>query len=356
MKSIHIPSVTGHSLNKINNEIKKSLCDEFIFTTDINADIFIQHYVASIPNIKYEKTILIQPIDGTIINPVHVKIMNSYDLIIAPSNSSKNIMISCGVKVPIVIIPNYFDDSLINENDSGYFLTNYPEKKYTFYSETTGINRKNSENIVKYFIEEFRNTPEADKVRLIMKFSSGNTRRMKIIQDMASQTGSPEVCIVNSWLNNADIDSLMRGADCYVSLSFMEGFCIPLLNAAVMKKDIISMRTKISGYVDFINDQNAVLLNVKSIPIDAASESLLIYSRKSKWEEPYYSEYKHAMRKLLYGSYKFYKSRNYTEFSKSSVMKMYKLAIESEVVKSIDVKNEECMPQFEFTPFSNSLF
>ena len=351
---INVANVKGHSLNKINNDIISSLSSYYEFTDDKKADIFIQHYVASIPNYPYKKTILIQPIDGTIINPIHVKNMNKYNLILAPSNSSKDIMEKNGVRAPIQVIPNYYDSSLLKE-DNGYFSRRYHNKKYTFYSDTTAINRKNVENIVKYFLEEFASTPESNNVRLVMKLSSDNTQRINNLRKMISEYDSNiEVDILNSWLKQDDINSLIKGSDCYISLSYMEGFCIPLLNAAFLKKDIITLRTKISGYVDFIDDKNAVLVNTKIIPIDTAHESLLIYDKKSIWEEPNYLEYKAAMRKVLNGSYFFDKTRDYSYFSIENVIKMYKEAIISEIanIKIDDTVTEEVKPLYKFSIFS----
>jgi len=324
MKRVHIPRVTGHSLNKINEDIKNSLKNDLDFVSGHPADVLIQHYVSGIGlSKKYGRKILIQPIDGTRINPRMVSSMNNFDLILAPAEASKRIMESEGVKRPIRIVPNYYDDDLLDEK-SNFFERRYPEKKYTFYSETTGIKRKNVDNILRYFLEEFSGTQEAKNVRLVLKLSSGDKTKMNTLEKIKSEyTNAPEVDIYNHWLNNEDLNSLRRGIDCYITLSYMEGFCIPLLNAAVLKKDIICMNSTISGYMDFINSNNAILIPVKKIPIDSKFESLLIYDKSSIWEEPIYGEYRSALRKAFSGTYNFKKDQDYSNFSKASVMQKY---------------------------------
>jgi len=329
MKRVHVPNVSGHSLNKINQDIKKSLDQHFSFVDGSPADILVQHYVSGIgTSKKYNRKILIQPIDGTRINQGMVKSINQFDLILAPAEASKKIMESSGVIKPIRIISNYYDDDLLDIK-SNFFDVRYSSKKYTFYSETTGIKRKNVDNLLRYFLDEFSGKPEAEKVRLVLKLSSGDKTKMSTLEKIRnSYQNAPEVDIYNQWLDDADLNSLRRGMDCYVMLSYMEGFCIPLLNAAVLKKDIICLNSTISGYMDFINKGNSILVPVKKIPIDQKHESLLIYDKTSTWEEPIYPEYQRALRKAYTGEYQFDKVDDFSDFSKRSVMEKYREEIE----------------------------
>jgi glycosyltransferase involved in cell wall biosynthesis len=329
MQVVHIPKSTGHSLSKINRDIATSLKGKFLFQDTPTADIFVQHYISQIPrNNSYKKKILIQPVDGTKIISSYVEKMNQYDLVIAPATASKRILEREGVKTLIKIIPNYYDEEIFLQ-DSSFFQDRYKEKKYTFYSETTGIKRKNVDNILKHFLDEFSGTPDASKVRLILKLSSGDNLKMKKLKSILdSYTNPPEVDIYNKWLEDSDLNSLRRNIDCYVALSYMEGFCIPLMNAAVLKKDIIALDTRISGYSDFLDRNNALLLRPKTIPIDTLHESLLIYGRDSQWEEPDYAEYREALRKIYLREYNFMKNRDYSRFSRASVMREYEKAIE----------------------------
>ena len=319
-KKINLPRVNGHSLNKINSEIIDSLSDEFEFVK--NSNVLLQHYIGP-PPFGYKKSYLIQPMDGTLLNPIFLKNANSYDKIIVPAEASKKILKRSGVKVPIEIIPNWYENSVI-EGDSYFFDSLFKEKKYTFYNESTGIKRKNVENIVRYFIDAFKNHEEARKVRLVIKITTDDDNRISRIKKIIGGNRFPEVTIINSFLEESELNSLRSGIDCYVCLSYMEGFCIPLLNAAVAKKDIICLDSKISGYTDFLNEKNTRMVSCHDIPIDTLQESLLIYDKKSRWEEADYSDYKKALIDVFRGEYKIDKNTDFSMYSKDSVMQKYR--------------------------------
>lgn len=318
-KTLHIPRVFGHSLMKINNDLSENLKNDFkISTRRSNGDILIQHYVSEIKEYtNFKKKILIQPIDGTHINQCHVDTMNKYDMIITPSNVGRSIMLSCGVKKPIHVISNYYDETLLSE-DSGYYEYNFKSDKFTFYSESTGIKRKNVENIIKHFQLEFKSN---EKVRLLLKLSTSDKNRIDHFRSLIDKNG-PEVIIISQFLSESDLESIMKGIDCYICLSYMEGFCIPLLKAAVLKKRIIALDSKISGYMDFLDKENASLIPCKEIEIEKSEESLLIYSDRSKWEEADYKEFKNSLRKHFnkeVGAF----SKNLSSFSKKEIMTQY---------------------------------
>jgi hypothetical protein len=304
-KKIQIQKNTAHSLSKIDRGIIESLSDEFHFSNG-KAETLLKHYIGP-PPVGYKKSYLIQPMDGTLLNPIFLKNANSYNKIIVPAEASKKILKRSGVKVPIEIIPNWYEDSVIGE-DPYFFNSIFNEKKYTFYNESTGIKRKNVENIVKYFIDAFKNSEEAHKVRLVIKITTDDNNRISRIKKIIGNNRFPEVTIINSFLEEEKLNSLRSGIDCYVCLSYMEGFCIPLLNAAAAKKDIICLNSKISGYVDFLNDKNSRMVSCYDIPIDKLQESLLIYDKKSRWEEPNYSDYKKALIDVFSGEYKINKN------------------------------------------------
>jgi len=322
MLTLNISVETGQSLIKINKDLSDYLKDSFELTKNILGDILLQHYFFNYDDyyMKFHRNILIQPIDGTIIKQDFVDIANKYNYIITPSNNNKTQLISSGVEKPITIIPNYYDDELL-EKDNGFFNSLFDEKKYTFYTESTGIKRKNIDNILKYFLETFT---EKEKVRLIIKLNEVDPNIVNSLKDIIKNApNKPEVIIINKRLPSNYLYSFIRNIDCYVCLSYMEGFCIPLLNAAVLKKDIITLNSKISGYMDFINKKNSVLLPVKKIKIDNSPENLRIYSEDSEWEEPNYNEYKKSLLSVYKGEYKFDKNLDYSKFSKEVVMKQY---------------------------------
>jgi len=337
---ILMPNITGISLNLINKDITKHLMSKGHFVEAISIDftkteedtvthkydVLLQHYVAE--NFKYNanKKILIQPVDGSKINPDHVKNINTYDLILTPANSCKKILIESGVpEERIEVVPNYYSDIT---KDNEYFKNNFKTKKYTFYTETTGIERKNVKNIIKYFAKNFSTE---DNLRLIVKTNASPKVFEEIkcsLMDFEIYTNPlklsiPEIVFINNFLTDDDLNSIMMNIDCYICLSYMEGFCIPLLNAAYLKKDIITLDSELSGYMDFLDKDNAILLPVSRIKIKQDSGSILIYSKDCEWEEPNYNDYMMALTKCYKGEYEFNKYHDFDNFSKEMVMNQY---------------------------------
>lgn len=274
--------------------------------------------------------------DGTIIEKAPAFFINKYDVIIAPAENSKKLLINSGVEESkIQIVPNYYSELLLEDN--GFFNELFAEKKYTFYTESSGIIRKNIINTVKYFAQTFSSK---DNVRLVVKLSKATDKRVQEIKDSYSDIADlPEIHIINRLFPEEHINSMMHGIDCYVCLSFIEGFCIPLLNAAVLKKDIIAINSEISGYTDFLNPKNAVLIGFNNVKMDDSKESVLIYSKESTWEEAKYDEYKEALLTCYKGEYEFEKNQDFSKFSKEYVMSQYKSIIDS-LLPEIDKEKE----------------
>jgi glycosyltransferase involved in cell wall biosynthesis len=337
MYSISIPNVTGVSLNLINKDIIEYLSNDFdVHKNNLHGDILLQHYGADRINFNAIKKIVIQPVDGSIIENAPAFFINKYDVVISPAENSKKILIESGVdKSKIKIIPNYYSESLFHDNN--FFNELFKEQKYTFYTETSGIIRKNVVNLVKYFAKTFSSK---DNVRLIVKLSKATEQKVQEIKDSYNDIEDlPEIHIINMLLPEEHLNSMMHGINCYICLSYMEGFCIPLLNAAVLKKDIITINSKISGYTDFLNPKNAILIGFNNVKIDDSKESILIYSKESIWEEANYDEYQQSLIACSKGTYNFEKTQDFSRFSKKVVMEQYKGVIES-LLPDIDKEKE----------------
>ncbi len=328
-EQIHITKINAASLDKVNTDLADFLAKNGFSVTHnqipMEGKVLINHYfqVAKAGRF-FKKSILIQPIDGTIFKDGVTAEMNKYDLITTSSAVSKSILEKNGVTKPIAVVPYYYDERILSSNN-GYYARKYKSDKYTFYNESSGIKRKNLNNTLRYFLSEFTAT---DNVRLILKLSTKDNNIIDEINAIYNQINAngqaPEVVIINEFLSEDDLNSLRRGINCYICLSYMEGFCIPLLNAVVLKKDVICLNSKISGYADFINDKNACLLEAHSIPIDKHPSSLLIFAKESLWEEPSYADYQQALRKVYTKKHPFSKDeREYNRYSSTTVMNQY---------------------------------
>lgn len=327
---------TGESLLKINEDLKENFKKKYnVADNSDNGDILIMNHIHNYVNLSFHRKVLIQPLDGTVINSGITENINTFHYIVTPSTINKKQLEDCGVTKPIKVIPNYYDDDLLKK-DNGFFNSIFHEKKYTFYTESTGIVRKNISGILKYFLEEF--TSE-DNVRLLIKLNEIPKDRLLDIKNILKDyPNRPEVIFLNKRLPKEYLYSLEKGIDCYVCLSHMEGFCIPLLNAILLKKDVITLDTKISGYKDFVNKENSILLPTKEIDLIETPDNSWIYSKGSKWEDTDYNEYKKALRKVFKGEYEFNKEQDYSKYSQKNVMEEYDKLLNS---VSEEVKERE---------------
>jgi len=280
-----IPDVGGLSLNKINDDLKDHFKHTYYIENDTTkAPVLLQHYVRVIDiDSEYDRKILIQPIDGTVINPYHVNIINQYDILVTPSNIGKVIMLKNGVTRPIHVIPNYYDDI----KPSDYFKKS---DKFTFYNESTGIPRKNIKNLIETFVKVFNGRYDVILVLKLDKYPFRN-----LFSSFIDVDTNVDITIISDNISQTDLESIMSNIDCYVCPSYMEGFCIPLLKALKWNKKIIALDSSISGYMDFLNHENAFLVKCNRIPIKTDTESLLIWGEESEWEEPDYGDMGEAM-------------------------------------------------------------
>ena len=337
MSKIFIPHIYGISLNLINDDISEKLIESNQVDRSSHQkaegkdyDLVIQHYSFDSEKFKFthNKKIVIQPVDGTLIDKKHINDIIKYDLVLTPSENSKKLLINSGVdSEKVKVVPNYWRKELLD--DCGYFDKIFQNKKYTFYTESSGIRRKNIKNIIKHFAKTFSSD---DDVRLVVKLSGVDDSTFyqikEALMDFSIYAGDftkkiPEIVFINKVISQEELESIMNGIDCYLCLSYMEGFCIPLLNAAVLKKDIITFDSQISGYTDFLDKENAILLPVERIPIDREGESLLIYSRDCEWEEPNYDDYEKALLDCYKKEYKFNKNHDFDKFLKENIMNQY---------------------------------
>lgn len=338
-ETVTIPLVNGVSLNLINSDIEDYLLSNGFYVSNYQKtqSVLIQHFSENVSeDSDFKKKVLIQPMDGTQISPYHIRIINSYDIIITPSKVGKELMLLSGIYKPIVVIPNYYSEDIPS---SWFDKKSLASNKFTFYSESTGIKRKNIDNLLLYFLKTFT---ADDNVRLIIKTSSDRTDNInKIISEFKNRA---EVVILSEYISQPDVLSIMNNIDCYICLSYMEGFCIPIINALRLNKKIIALDSQISGYADFLNNDNSFLVKCNQVPIDTLHESLLIWDNTSVWEEADYQDYQNILKRVLIEKKNII--TDLSEYSKESVMKKYHTLI-SDLVDS--TTNISCLTNYHYS-------
>ena len=185
--------------------------------------------------------------------------------------------------------------------------------------------RKNLENTIKWFIEEFR---EEENVGLILKTGSASNsiidfeKTENYIKNIIESTVGTYKCsiyLVHGDMSEEQMHSLysLEKVKCLVSTSHGEGFGLPIFEAAYNQLPVVA--TNWSGHLDFltISDPRDNVFSKKSffaevdyslakIPDHVAWEDII--EENSQWAYPKESSFKDQIRKV-YSNYGLYKKK-----------------------------------------------
>ena len=90
-----------------------------------------------------------------------------------------------------------------------------------------------------------------------------------------------DIHVNDRYLTPSDKDTLTASCDCYVSLHRAEGFGLTLAEAMYLGKPVIA--TGYSGNLDFMNDENGLLVDYQLVPIGPGAPP---YPADGEWADP----------------------------------------------------------------------
>jgi glycosyltransferase involved in cell wall biosynthesis len=145
--------------------------------------------------------------------------------------------------------------------------------------------------LVKTFCETFKTLPSATRPALILKTSGADfsvldreeiLSKINAVRDTIG-VGCPNVYLIHGDLSRQEMNSLYNHPKVKVHVSFTkgEGFGRPLLEASMSEKPIIASGW--SGHLDFLNPQDAILLNgeLRQVEPGAVWDNIII--PQSSW-------------------------------------------------------------------------
>jgi glycosyltransferase involved in cell wall biosynthesis len=159
------------------------------------------------------------------------------------------------ITTPVTVVPFGYNDEIkkVNLYDSIEITT-----QFNFLTVLQMAPRKNFENMLRWFVEEFK---EEEKVGLVIKTQLHNnstldfysTRaRIKHLLDSVNQDRKCKVYFVHGNLTEQEMYSLYdpEHIDCYMTATHGEGFGIPIFNAACSGIPVVA--TNWSGHLDYL--------------------------------------------------------------------------------------------------------
>lgn len=176
-----------------------------------------------------------------------------------------------------------------------------------------GEDRKNIGGLINTFYETFKD--KSNRPALILKTSGGSisindletvkTKINSIKENLEKKynTTMPNVYIVYGDLTAEEMNDLYNHSKVKAHVSFTkgEGFGRPLLEAALTSKPVIASGW--SGQLDFLNEQNSILIEGSLTPVHASSIWKGVINQGAKWYTVNYSAGSAAM-KFVYENYK----------------------------------------------------
>jgi len=151
--------------------------------------------------------------------------------------------------------------------------------------------RKNPIGLIKAFLNAF---PVGDEdVILIIKSIHAEKFLNEALELHEACKVDNRIRWINQSMTKEEIISLINACDCFVSLHRSEGFGIGLAEAMFLGKSTIA--TAYGGNIDFMNDENSLLVPYTMIPIE---KEFGPYKRGYFWAEPDYNEASKIMKLL----------------------------------------------------------
>ncbi len=232
----------------------------------LSNDVFIHNWVGS--EIRYNPDFRINIARTTFetdrIPDSWVPELNKFDEVWVQCTFNLVTFEQSGIVRPMVLIPNFFDESQYQPMGYKYPLrSNY---SYRFLSVFDLRERKGYDILLWAYLNEFS---KRDDVELVIKIRSGKT--LPMLKDVLSRHPKneiyrPAIQIISHMMSPFELFGLYRTCDAFVLPTRGEGWGRPFFEAMLMQMPVIG--TNWSGQTDFMNEDNSYPIRVdKLVPV-----------------------------------------------------------------------------------------
>jgi glycosyltransferase involved in cell wall biosynthesis len=169
-----------------------------------------------------------------------------------------------------------------------------PEARYLFlamFDTNSVLQRKNPLGVLRAFKGAFDSSDSG--VGLVMKFNNPDYSQPLLQSVREEIAGRDSVFVIDSVMNRAEVTSLIKACDCFVSLHRSEGFGLGPAEAMSLAKPAII--TNWSGNVDYMTPDNSIAIDYKLVKL---GEDYGPYKARQHWAEPDLEQASYWMKKL----------------------------------------------------------
>lgn len=221
--------------------------------------------------------------------------MNEMDELIIATDQEKINLIDSGVTKPIHVVPMPMDFTLLDTTGELDGLAAAIRNRFAFYFIGELVDRKNVFDLLTAYWREFR---KEDDVVLVIKTSVANnvdpalaTAKVQELLHHVKATARmydyphhyPEVIFMLERLSDEGMVKLHNTCDCFITLSYGESTCRPLIDAAYKGKPAIC--TKGIGAID--SALNIAKVDSMEMPCVTAYPPLpFLYTSWETWMKP----------------------------------------------------------------------
>jgi glycosyltransferase involved in cell wall biosynthesis len=159
---------------------------------------------------------------------------------------------------------------------------------FTFHMASI-MERKNPLGLIAAFVEAFG---KDDTVGLVLKTASRNMYPEQLAELRDAGAGY-NVIIIDDDYTREELLALMNACNSYVSLHRSEGYGLTMAEAMLLGKPVIA--TNYSGNLDFMSDENSLLVKYDLVTLDRDYPP---YDAGMRWARPSTSHAAECMRKV----------------------------------------------------------
>lgn len=228
---------------------------------------------------------------------IWVKACNEMDAIFVPCSWNQDVFIKSGVQVPVYVVQPGVDSE-----DIPKINTKKGGGVFSFYSIFQWTERKNPEGLVKAFLSEFVGCGDVEMVLKTYRHPRHSNNHQFILDEISKiakslnlpQHSLPKISIISKFLSAEEIQSVHNNYDCFVLPHRAEGWGMPHMEAMSFGNPVIS--TRFSGNVDFMNDDNSLLIDCGQTPCTNMDWYVKWFNGSMWWAEPDLSKLASHMR------------------------------------------------------------